>query len=227
MPADECSTSATQHLRECGECREFHQQQTKLRQIVGSLGTVQAPPDFDFRLRARLANESSSAGFHLRSMHWSFATRGFAAAAMVVLFVGGVVYVRTIINQPAAPALAEQRTKPVQQPPNPPEQRTVVPDQTPVIASDHGPRRVRSERRVTPRTKPSLVAADFAVQRPIVISSSQLQSPIFPIDASFESFRVSLEDGRGNERTISVPTITFGSQRVLPVAHQFGQKGVW
>ena len=40
MLDEACSTSAAAHLRECVECREFHQQQTKLRQIVGSLGTV-------------------------------------------------------------------------------------------------------------------------------------------------------------------------------------------
>ena len=38
-----CSTAATEHLRDCASCREFYEQQTKLRQIVGSLGTVEAP----------------------------------------------------------------------------------------------------------------------------------------------------------------------------------------
>ena len=227
MPADECSTGATQHLRECGECREFHQQQTKLRQIVGSLGTVQAPPDFDFRLRARLANESTSAGFNLRSIQWSFASKGFAAVAMLVLFVVGIVYVRTIVNQPAQIEVAQQGNEPVHQAPKPPEQRTIVPEQKPVVvASDNVRRHVRGERRVTSRTKPSLVSADFGVQRPVVISNSQ-QSPIFPIDASLESFRVSLDDGQGNARTISLPTITFGSQRMLPVVYRFEKKGVW
>jgi hypothetical protein len=98
MLGDECSVGATQHLRDCGDCRKFHQKQTRLRQIVGSLGTIEAPADFDFRLRARLANESSGAGFHLRSVQWSFANKGFAAAAMVLLFVGGVVYVRTVVD---------------------------------------------------------------------------------------------------------------------------------
>ena len=109
MLGDECSNVATEHVRQCGECQEFQQQQTKLRQIVGSLGTVEAPPDFDFRLRARLANESSSAGFHLRSLQWSFASKGLATAAMVLLFVGGVVYVRTIVNSPAQNEAVVQR----------------------------------------------------------------------------------------------------------------------
>ncbi len=59
---DEFSGAAAEHLRGCADCREFQRQQTKLRQIVGSLGTVNAPADFDFRLRARLAADSERSG---------------------------------------------------------------------------------------------------------------------------------------------------------------------
>ena len=85
----------TEHLKECLACREFHQTQTKLRQMVGSLGTVSAPADFDFRLRARLANDSGGEGLH----YWSFARRGLAVAAVLVLFVTGIVVVRNVVNQ--------------------------------------------------------------------------------------------------------------------------------
>lgn len=230
MLGEDCSMSATQHLRECGDCREFNQKQNKLRQIVGSLGVVEAPADFDFRLRARLANEPSGAGFHLRSMHWSFATKGFAAATMVLLFIGGVVYVRTIVNQDAKIELQSRRvSEPPQPAPGPVENRVVVPEQTPVVASDNGLRQVnRSEKRVASRKAP-LVAVDMASERAPMISDSQRHSPIFPIDASLQSLRFSFDDGRGNARTISVPTITFGSQRVLPTVNQLAQKrdDVW
>ena len=223
---DECSMDETQHLRGCRDCREFYQQQTKLRQIVGSLGMVEAPADFDFRLRARLANESSSAGFHFRALQWSFASKGFAAATMILLFVGGVVYVRTIDHRPEQKAIADQRTAPPQPAPKPVENKVVDQQPTPVVASDNGRRRVGGERRVTTKQKAPLVAADFASERPTVISDSHRHSPIFPIDASLQQFKVSIDDGHGNARTISVPTITFGSQRVLPAANQFAQKNV-
>ena len=90
MLDEACSTSAAEHLRECAGCREFHQQQTKLRQIVGSLGTVSAPADFDFRLRARLANDSSSAVL----AYWPFARRGFALATVLLVFATGAVLLR-------------------------------------------------------------------------------------------------------------------------------------
>jgi hypothetical protein len=49
----------------------------------------------------------------------------------------------------------------------------------------------------------------------------------FPIDASPQMFTVSLEDGRGNARTISVPTISFGSQRIVQSGNQVAPKRVW
>ena len=232
MLTDECSTSATRHLRECDDCRVFHQQQTKLRQIVGSLGTVEAPADFDFRLRARLANESSSAGFHFRALTWFFASKGFAVATMLLLFVGGgVLYLRTMVNrQDAKTNVAEQRSEPAQPAPKPVENKAIDQNQTPVVASDNASKRAGGNRPVAPRAKAPLTAVDFSSERPTVFSDAQRHSTIFPIDASLESLKVSLDDGRGNARTISVPTITFGSQRVLPAGNQFAQKsngGVW
>jgi len=227
MLGDECSMHATQHLRDCSDCREFHEKQTKLRQIVGSLGTIEAPPDFDFRLRARLANEAGSAGFHLRLVRWSFAGKGFAAAAAIVLFVVGVVYVRTVMKQEPAIEVAEHTATPSQPTPKPLENENIVQVPAPVVASNDGPRRVGGERRVSSRNKTQLVAVDSGVERPIVFSDSQPQSAIFPIDASLQSMKFSLDDGRGNARTISVPTISFGSQRVLPGStNQLAQKGV-
>ncbi len=89
------SPSALKHLEGCADCREFQQQQMKLRQIVGSLGTVEAPADFDFRLRARLANSASHATFD----YWSFARKGLAAAALLIVLASGVVLVRNIMDQ--------------------------------------------------------------------------------------------------------------------------------
>jgi hypothetical protein len=73
-------------------CRTFQLERLALRQLVGSLPVVTAPPDFDFHLRARL-NTVKSAG------HGSFYRARFApglkaisvAAAFVLLLTAAVV----------------------------------------------------------------------------------------------------------------------------------------
>jgi hypothetical protein len=233
MLSEASSASVVEHLRECSACREFHEQQTKLRQIVGSLGTVAAPADFDFRLRARLAGNSNSAAFHLNS-YWPFARRGFAVAALLIVFAVGAVLVRNILNQPSSVNDIAREQPHVAQPPKPaetvtPQQRQEPSQQQPLVAV--APDKTKSERPTQngPRTKRSIVAVDFSSERAEVIHESQLveTSAAFPIDASLQSFRVSLDDGRGNARTILVPTISFGSQRMLQTGNQFAPKGVW
>lgn len=231
MLGEAWSPAATQHLRECASCREFHEQQTKLRQIVGSLGTVEAPADFDFRLRARLANDAS----HGSSIYWSVVRRGLAVAAMVIVFATAAIVVRDVMNQhPTVDNVAEKPE--VHRPAKPDEVTPVVkeekyPDHV-VAGVTHDPTPVirKSDRR--PRfeyKKQPLSTIDSAFERADVINGTAPinASAAFPIDASAQTFTVSLEDGRGNAKTISVPTISFGSQRFVQTANQVAPKRVW
>src|SRR5215510_9235465 len=97
MLGETSSAAVIEHLRGCAACREFNEKQTRLRQIVGSLGTVSAPPDFDFRLRARLASDASGAAFHF----WPLARKGLAFAVVLLLFVMGALLVRSVFNRGA------------------------------------------------------------------------------------------------------------------------------
>jgi len=229
MPGEACSATATEHLRECASCREFHGQQTKLRQIVGSLGTVEAPADFDFRLRARLAQSNGS------SVYWPFARRGLAVAAVVIVFAVGVVVVRNVMDQPAeVDKVAQQHqppqtekpeeVKPVRKEEKKQQQAVAgVIENTPLVIRK-GDRRPQIDYR-----KRSLSSIAISSTRAEVINGAQpvAVSAAFPIDASLQSFRVSLDDGRGNAKTISVPAISFGSQRMVQNANQFAPKRVW
>jgi len=228
MLGEACSTSATQHLRECASCREFNEQQTKLRQIVGSLGTVEAPADFDFRLRARLAQGNGS------SVYWPFARRGLAAAAMVIVFVMGAIVVRNVMKLPATvdnnvaqqhqvhqPAKPDEVTLPVKEEKKPVQVVAGVTGDEPNLRNDLRPRGEYKKRPVS--------SVDFSSTRAEVINGVEPVgvSAAFPIDASVQSFKVSLDDGRGNARTISVPTISFGSQRIGQSENQFAPKRDW
>lgn len=221
----------TAHLDECADCRDFHRRQTKLRRMVGSLGTVSAPPDFDFRLRARLANEGS-ATIHLTSAYWPFARRAFAMVAAVIVLATGVVVVRNVMNNPPGNPIVATDDGARSLPPAGETTDRHVTDTPPPVA-DSKPSRNKSERSARGgRTKRPLAAVDFSSQRAEVIGAFDLvetadATAIFPIDASLQPLRVSLDDGRGNARTISVPTIRFGSQRILPNGNQFDPKRIW
>lgn len=230
MLEEASSTSAVDHLKECSACREFHETQTKLRRMVGSLGTVEAPADFDFRLRARLANGSGNGAVH----YWTLMQRGFAAAAVVIVFAFGVVVIRNVMNQPKE-NLAGQQTPVQQELPQQvaiPKPSSSLPQQVTVHAPTNGPEKSKNDDRVVQtaqKTKRSLSAVDFSKQRAEVIAGSEAvdNGAVFPIDASLQPLRLSLDDGHGNAKTISVPTIRFGSQRMLPNKNQLAEKGSW
>lgn len=233
MLDEACSASAAEHLKECSACREFHQTRTKLRQMVGSLGTVAAPADFDFRLRARLAaNGSSREGFH----YWAVARRGLAFAAVLAVFATGIIVVRNVVNQQTAREAVADRNRSVPQP-TPQQVMPVAPNAAGTsneltVQQDSAPR-IRTERSVAtgPRVKRHLATIDSASTGAEVISGSNAvdfgATAVILIDPSLPTLKFSLDDGSGNARTISVPTIRFGSQRMLPNGNQFAQKGVW
>jgi hypothetical protein len=235
------SGAAAEHMRGCADCREFQRQQTKLRQIVGSLGTVDAPADFDFRLRARLAADSESSGIR----YWSFAVRGLATVAVLVVFGVGAV----IVWQSTRPATTVAHDQPQGQSQHGPSQQAQVeqghsapPQDEPAqnvdqvkfglhkesLVVDSIPRRNsgrpnvnRPGQRITSVDRASLRANVYPVAQPTLDTAT-----VFPIDTSLQSVKVSLDDGRGNARTISFPTVTFGSQRVQGTGNQIAPKEV-
>ena len=236
MLDETCSTAALDHLRECGACREFHEKQTKLRHIVGSLGTVTAPADFDFRLRARLANESGRSVSSFHFIAWPVLRGGLATAAVLVVFTTGVFLVRNVLKRPptvdqtarqaAAPAVQDtpKSTEVVRpdtlQAPKPPEVAVVQKKQL---------HRVQPSESVAFGNKP-LATREISSTGATVIGNREPlgTSEAFPIDASsLQSFKVLVDDGRGNAKTISVPTISFGSQRLMQNANHYAPKRVW
>ena len=234
MLGEACSSPAAAHLRECAGCREFHQQQTKLRQIVGSLGTVSAPADFDFRLRARLANDSSSVAYR------QFARRAFALASVLLVFATGAFLVRNVLDRPESTGEEVVSTNPQ---PAVPESPKIVETSAPkALQENPGKQPVDSspeKRRQTIKNEQAFLAASRTPRRLVAKDSSSTGAEVmrvkeaenafeaFSLDAALDSFKVSLDDGRGNARTISVPTISFGSQRMLQTSNQLAPKRAW
>ena len=233
---DEFSPVAAEHLQTCSDCREFHRQQKQLRQIVGSLGTVSAPADFDFRLRARLAADAEAPSFRF----WSFTVKGLATAAVLIVFGVGaiVVWQQRMHDQRAAvgPVVAEappQVTEPVRREESDNREASSIAhgrETIPVIAENTTPPRKIDRSRNGNKSKPPVSTIDSSSLGARVLRSTNPgfePAAVFPIEASSQWLRVSLDDGRGNARTISFPGISFGSQRVPANANQLGSNGVW
>jgi hypothetical protein len=101
------SLAAEAHTETCAACRAFHVEQLSLRRLVGSLGTVSAPPDFDFRLRARiLAAESNRQALNRARFAPGLKAIAFAAS-FVLLFAAALVFKQTQSGQISAPVVAK------------------------------------------------------------------------------------------------------------------------
>ena len=152
---------------------------------------------------------------------------------MVIVFATGALVVRNILNQPTG--VTEVAKQPEVQPPaKPDEVAPVVKEENkpePVVAGivDNTPLIVKNNRQpLTEYRKRSMSSIDSSLVRAEVIKGEPVGvSAAFPIDASLQPFKVSLDDGRGNARTISVPTISFGSQRIVQSGNQFAPKRDW
>jgi hypothetical protein len=233
------SVAASEHLKICSECKEFQSKETKLRQIVGSLETVKAPADFDFRLRARLATDRSLASNSVIAPLRLFKSRSFAVAVMLLIFAATVLMVRQVTKQDV---VHETNTTASVDKPTP---VVAAPATTPATPKEPSHEGTTSGFAINDTTKPvrrpgtSTVAnrrpvgsLEFSNTSAPVIRSEQSMATMatFPLDISRQSFTVSLDNGHGASRTISVPTVSFGAGRTLPgtaPVNQFAPKGDW
>jgi hypothetical protein len=235
------SSTALKHLRECAACREFQNKQTKLRQLVGSLETVNAPPDFDFRLRARLANSEERSSYQMFSFFPMMRSPGFAVAVLIVLVIGAFAFLRQFVpreQQMAVkqPASTQEAASPAKEPEAP---RKSIEQASPKIEERLNQSLVENSGTIQRRPvgassgrKRAPVAIDFGSTPAPVIRNNQSVAGMtsFPLDIFQESFKVSIDDGRGTSRTISLPSVSFGSRRVLTgknVSNQFAPNGAW
>lgn len=223
---------ARDHLRTCSACSTFGKEQQQLKEMVASLGVVEAPADFQFRLQARLAASRSSR--HGVFSGNGFGTRSVAFASLMLLFAFVVVLMnmRTPGSEPApvaqAPA-AETGARPAQN--GPAELATgassdvvaTAPSSAVVPAFALEGNRVANPIKRTGSSVAQLAARNGRVKAtdlsasaaPVLRPQIEPGSSMFPLGTAYQSLKVSVDDGRGSSRTISLPTVSFGSSRVL------------
>lgn len=246
------SVGTTDHLRTCVECRTFQSEHRTLQGLMASLDTVAAPSDFDFRLRARLAREKSRKA--VRNSSFSFVTRAIAAVALVsVLAVAGVVVKNwltsrdagtTLVSSPAPERGSGKGSEPTKLAPSTSEAFTPkVPDDNEGSGNRVGPtprHPAGTLKNNAPRSSSTMARKnrgtairDSAVSPAAVLTRDTQTDPgslvLVPLDA--RALKISIDNGRGTSRTISLPKVSFGSQRLMaressltPVSPA---KGVW
>ena len=204
------------HLEVCGPCRSFHNDRQKLRQMIAGLETVEAPGDFDFRLRARLANlraervpAFSSFGFGLPSI----------ALAVLVILLGVGIYMRGTTNSVNDRPLAQLETPQSAEPLPVQHASPADPNSIELAASQEAAGLTSSAQRVAPlkervrSRKVNRSSNSNAVRRDDFVAKSET-SAMFPLEAA-EPLRVSVDYATGGSRTISLPAVSFGSQQVV------------
>ena len=206
--------NAQAHLQVCGLCRNFYDERQKLRQMIAGLETVEAPGDFDFRLRARLANERaerasafSSFGFGLPSI----------ALAVLAILVGVGIYLRATnvdSQQPGTEVTKASEPTAVQSQPPDVKATELSASASPELAgapSIEEPASAVKER--VPTRKGNRSSKGNSIRRDDFLAKSET-SAMFPLDAA-EPLRVSVDYATGGSRTISLPAVSFGSQQVV------------
>ena len=237
-PGDLLSAAVNDHLTTCVACETFFREQLKLQELVGSLGTVAAPGDFDFRLRARLAREKRGAARPLALGNLSFGFRSAAVATILVVIGATLVFVSLRTRSDNAVSEGVAGTVPNEKPASPVDSRVADSTDAPKVAAipnpDHPgavdgivkspagpPAKQRGSRQTVLATLRDnrVKTRDLSSTAAGVLKRDQLAeaypSSAFPINASYQSLKVSVDDGRGSSRTISLPTVSFGSQRAL------------
>lgn len=225
-PGEFLSSLAAEHLSNCPECVTFRDEQTKLQEIMSGLGTIEAPDDFDFRLRARLAGERPGGMSRFPLIGLSFGFRSAALATMLLMFGATLLFVSMRSTRDKSPSASLQTpanvTAPLTETASQGNQTSVAKvstDSQVSPAADSNVRRpaVRSSALASARNAGRMKTRDLSSARAPVLNSDDLNARAsdFQIQGSRQPLKMSVDNGRGSSRTISLPTVSFGSQRVL------------
>ena len=231
------STFASEHLLGCERCQTFYDGRRNLRTLLAGLEPVEAPADFDFRVRARLASgeaERHSGFFGSRS----FGMPAAALATLVFLLAAGFALrtltpsdngttaggTQTTVDQPSKvdQASTSNKQETVAQNDDRTDDAVTPPD---TVSTTNGKGQRKERYRITQGIAPSrpgnrMATQEFSIEPAQVVKKDDAVAsletfPVFTVEASVEPLKVSLDYETGVSRTISLPTLSFGSQRAL------------
>jgi hypothetical protein len=187
--------ASSQHIASCADCSQFADERAKLKELLRSAGRVSAPPDFDFKLKARLAEVKA------RKRSWWLTPSGYfrlgaATAALVIAVVAaqnGDLFSGDKPSESFGDGVAKT------QPLNPP----TIAVTPPVVRSDEAV------------SRPATTAQVHFVSR----NSRRQARPVAVPARGFvaEDRTMVLMRGPAGELEVAVPTVSVGAQSLLYV----------
>ena len=237
------SENSVTHISGCLPCRELLEESSSLRNLVASLGSVSAPPDFDIRLRARLAAERKSNVTWINFLRQTPGVPAIAFAFALLVVTTLAVFLRSSnpseiakVPQPAAPSATSNESVTGGVKPGAGTNNLVevsVPNPAPGIRSD-GPRKAAKPHTqlasFTNNSGPG--SRDYGLGGAELVKGNGIAnstSPVVSLSAPAQPVVVSLRDNNGATRTISLPPVSFGSQRLGYQSETLASsgKGAW
>jgi hypothetical protein len=249
----ELSRAARAHAAACRACGAELRGRESLRALVGGLAKVEAPADFEYRLRARMAaSKAEGRRAPLRRLRLVYAFAPVAAAACF-LFVSATLYLRQVStskpSEPQAAAAPAQNAgpAPVAKPSSPGEAAQSKREGEGDAAAAMNPKllNVKSVGH-SPRTPPAR-ARELAAKSDVRAGARRNTIPAgldseravngrgvtIALKAPADSLRMILRDERGAGRVVPMRSVSFGSQELI--ARQGGlnktvvleNEGVW
>ena len=217
------SAQGARHVVTCAPCAAFQTERTRLRELLSGLEPVSAPADFDFRLRARIAAQAESSGPRSFLAGFVLSTPAMAVATMVVVMLGlSILWMsQRNTNQPRVIATnsssqsgagklttsdSSTTTKPL-------EVRTPITSGRNEEAA-YRPRVDRRPQRINRTTQSGGYSSDFSAIGAQSIKRGQNASDV-SVSAPLNPMVLSFQDEKGGTRTVSLPPVSFGSQRLL------------
>lgn len=223
------SAQAMLHVASCAPCLGFQNERARLHELLSSLEPVTAPADFDFRLKARMAAQAEEVGPRSFFSGFALSTPAMAVAVLALIALGGsIVWIEqrgarpaptVAVNSPSQVKEGNSTTVESQAPkkqPDIPDSRT-----TTATTGTNADAPVYIVRNGKPQFKdPGLPQAIRSSSRDLSIGSApsikQGQSPgAVYVSAPVRPMVLSLQDDNGATRRISLPPVSFGSQRLL------------
>ncbi|MEP6707615.1 MAG: hypothetical protein ABJC05_08850 [Pyrinomonadaceae bacterium] len=264
-PAQRLSEKSVAHIAHCSSCREASDQGSSLRQLIAGFETVSAPPDFDMRLRARLASERKPVVAWINLLRQAPGASAFALA-FSLLVIGTLAF---YLRPPGTQEVAGTRERPGQSSGKTNGTSGAIPAATSasnelVSGAPAGSVQTSGQTGGSNQTIPATASRETAstsrrAGRPgadlnTVTNGSDItsrefsqlpasiikrpsdtepgMSPVVSLSAPAQPVVVSMRDDHGATRTISLPPVSFGSQRLVQRGYQpasliSSAKGVW